>query len=146
MTKATFYYLLALGLILGFAIWAIPAVKRKLLSGSNQVTVKQLSVADMDFEDADGDLMPKTVVKLEIYFPMGSAPEVVKELSIVDDDGRTVEAIWSTPDREDLPDKGVTRWAINELILPRGFRQGQLRNKVRELVFIRLEKPGFVAQ
>jgi hypothetical protein len=36
---------------------------------------------------------------------------------------------WNKPEREDLPDQGVTRWLIKESFFPIDFRSGILRNK-----------------
>ena len=65
---------------------------------------------------------------------------------------RALEVYWSAPDKEDNPDKGISRWVFkakgegnpgNEVFFPIQFRQGALWNRNRELAFIRLPSVPF---
>jgi hypothetical protein len=130
--------------ITAMAIWGVPAIKRALIGQSYQVRVVPITVNTEEFEDAEGDIIPRTVAKLEIFFPMGSAPERLEELKVLDEEGRTVDVYFSPPDREDLPDTGVTRWEIKEAIFPHNFRKGQLHNAVRQLTVFWFPEPPYV--
>jgi hypothetical protein len=82
---------------------------------------------------------------MDIYFPMGSAPDTTKELHVIDIDGNPVNVVWNTPQKEDIPDKGLTRWIVKEVFFPVGFRQGTLKTKTRTLIEIRLPQPPYSA-
>jgi hypothetical protein len=144
VSKGTVIFLTATLALIILSVWAIPRVKRALVGESFLVTIKPtMVIEDPEVLDEKNDPVPKTVASLEIYFPMGSAPEKISELHVFGDDGRDVGVIWPEPDREDLPDQGKTRWIIKEAFFPPGFRQGTLRNKARDLTQIRLPNPPF---
>lgn len=125
--------------IAAFGFWGLPWLKQAMFGESRQTLVK-ITMAVDDFEVRQGTrTVSKTVVGMEIDFPMGSAPENTSELKVKGDEGQILDVIWPPPDsQEDIPDKGVTRWVFKEVYFPINFRQGALWNQYRELAYIKL--------
>jgi len=139
LSRGLFVFLLVAGALTALALWGIPVLKRKFMGESLQVRAQVLRAFEDPEVKVGNELVRRNIVDLEILFPMGSAPSTVRELQIEDDDGRIVDVYWSNnPDREDNEDKGVTRWVVREAFFPVEFRQGNLRNKVRVLTYIRM--------
>jgi len=125
--------------VLGF--WGLPYVKNKMFGESLQTSVKILGVPEENFDvDFNGQSVSRTIVDLEILFPMGRAPENHKELFVVSESGAPIEVNWTRPEtREDIPEKGITRWVIKPAFFPIGFRKGILRNKYSDLCTIEIK-------
>lgn len=141
MPKGLLIFLAVAALIAVLGFIGLPWLKTALLGESRQVRYKvTMAVDDYEVLTAKNQTVSRTVVGLELYFPMGGAPESPKDIEVVGDEGRVIQADWSRPEREDLPDQGVTRWVIKEIFLPLGFRQGLLRTTKynKELCYIKL--------
>jgi len=140
-----FLFILAVTGLGVLGVWAGPRVFRALIGESLLVTVTPTMVIEepVSVGDDPDDEVLKTIATLEIYFPMGSAPEHESELQVLDNEGRAVEVHWPAPQRDDIPDKKQTRWIMHPVFFPPGFRQGTLKNKVRELAQIRLQQPPY---
>lgn len=140
MTRGLFYFLIALCGIAALLYWGVPAVMQTFIGQSLLVRVNVTQAfEDPEVELKNGELVSRTIVGLEILFPMGGAPENVGELTVHDDEGRVVDINWgSRIEREDLPDQKITRWVIKEAFFPSGFRHGMLCNKVKDLVYLKL--------
>ena len=136
----TLIAIIAMLAVLG--MWAAPAVKRMLgLQTSFLVKCNILNaVDDPAVPFGKDDTVPRTIVDMEIIFPMGGAPENLQELEVRSDDGQSVAEFPPAYESEsgDQPEKGVTRWVLKDVYFPMGFRQGKLRNKYRELCNIML--------
>jgi hypothetical protein len=133
---AIFLGIVVLIAIVGF--WGLPYIKQKLFGESMTTRVDIVSAVDAFDVEYKGKSVSKTVVEMDIYFPMGSAPENAKELQMVAEDGRAIDAIWKVESKEDIPEKGLTKWMIRPVFFEIGFRAGTLKNKYRDLCFIRL--------
>jgi hypothetical protein len=137
------------GIIFAIAVavyFGYPALKRSIVGNSLQTrvnVVKAEDVTDAGREVPGGgfEIIPKTVLDMEIFFPMGGAPERIDDLNVLDDSNQTVEVIWKEPiEKEDLPDQRQTRWHIREAFFPIRFRKGTLRKKDEELAYIKVTK------
>jgi hypothetical protein len=121
-----------------FGFWGLPYFKQKLFGESLQTRVNIISAIDSYDVEFKGKSVSRTVVDMEIFFPMGGAPENKNELTVTGEDGKPVTVNWQGPEsKEDIPEKGLTKWTIRgyfEIM----FRAGMLRNKYRDLCFIRL--------
>ena len=133
---------IALGSVVYFAI---PMLKRSFLGNSLQTRVKILAAEDdPNCQSPKGDeKIPKTVLDLEIYFPMGAAPENIEALNVTDDSNQQIEVFWSPVEKEDLPDQALTRWHVREAYFPIGFRQGTLREKTKDLTYFKVPQVPF---
>jgi len=121
--------------------WIIPEIKQRYLGDSMQVHYKILNAADdrnVPYKGNDTGVA-RTIVDMELYFPMGSAPESTHDLEVTGDDGKPVEVNWP-PDTEatDLPSERTTKWILKDVYFPYGWRVGTLRNKYRDLCTIKL--------
>jgi len=146
VSKGMLFFLLAVTALGVLCVWGGPRLLRSLVGESLLVTVNSTMVVEEEvfLTDTDDEVVTKTVAKLEIYFPMVGAPENTAELQVVDNEGHPVEVLWSIPAKEDISDKKQTRWVV-EAFFPAGFRQGTLKNKVKELAQIRLQQPPYNA-
>ena len=126
-------------LVAVFGFWGLPWLKQAMFGESRQ-TVVTVTMAVDDYEvQYKGRSVSRTVVGLQVDFPMGSAPENTSELKFKSDEGQVLDVFWPPPEsRDDIPDKGVTRWVFREVFFPIGFRQGALWNQYRELYYIKL--------
>lgn len=120
-----------------------PFVRRMMsaiVGNSLQTRVKILAAEDdPNCQTQKGDeKVPKTVLEMEIYFPMDAAPENAEALNVIDENNQPVEVYWSPVDKEDLPDQRLTRWHFREAYFPMGFRQGTLREKTKELTYFKV--------
>lgn len=132
-------FILFLALIVGTIFWGIPAAKKLLVGSSLEIRYKVLAAEDDPEVMLAGLPTPKTVIALELFFPMGSAPDTENELQMWDSANKErLEVFWQDISKEDIEDQGVTRWYIKELFLPYKFREGVLKTRVRELVKIQL--------
>lgn len=132
-------FVLILAAIIGLVVLIVPAMKRALWGNSFQTRINVLSAEEDHNVDFKGETIAQTVVDLEILFPMGAAPDNLDEFNVKDDNG-PVTVYW-TPnklEKEDIPEKGITRWRLREVFFPIGFRQGWVRQKERELVYLKL--------
>ena len=137
-------FLIGAGVIAAAAFWGWPVLKSAFNLGDSYLVKYEVTsaedVPDVEFKKGEEvTMVPRTVVGIVINFPMGSAPETINELSIEDDDGHPIDVIWQGVDKRDMEDLRVTRISA-KLFLPMGFRQGRLKNKLRELAYIRLPK------
>ena len=132
--------ILLIVLALGSGVYfAIPALRRSFLGNSLQTRVKILSAEDdPNSQTQTGEKIPKTVLELDIFFPMGAAPENTEALNVTDDSNQQIEVFWSPAEKEDLPDQALTRWHIREAFFPIGFRQGTLREKSKDLTYFKV--------
>jgi hypothetical protein len=132
--------ILIIAALVGGMYVAIPMLKRSFLGNSLQTRVKILAAEDdPNCQTQKGDeKVPKTVLDLEIYFPMGAAPENTEALNVIDENNQSVEVLWSPVEKEDLPDQALTRWHVREAYFPMGFRQGTLREKSKELTYFKV--------
>lgn len=137
MSRGLFIFLCVVALIAIFGFWGLPVLKQKLFGESLTTRVEITSAVDAFDVEFKGKSVSRTVVDMNIFFPMGSAPENVKELQMIAEDGRTVETNWKLESREDIPEKGLTKW-VTRAYFEIGFRAGTLKNKYRDLCFIRL--------
>jgi hypothetical protein len=126
--------------IAALVYFGIPALKRSFIGNSLQTRVKILVAEDdPNCQTLKGDeKIPKTVLEMDIFFPMGSAPENVTDLNVTDDSNQQLEVIWTPAEKEDLPDQALTRWHIREAYFPFGFRQGTLREKTKDLTYFKV--------
>ena len=138
MSRGLGIFLGIVALIAVFGFWGLPFIKQKLFGESMTTRVEIISAVD-DFDvDYKGKSVSRTVVEMDIFFPMGGAPENVKELQVVGEDGHPIDANWKLESRDDIPEKGLTKWSIRPAFFEIGFRAGMLKNKYRDLCFIRL--------
>jgi hypothetical protein len=132
VSRGLFIFLAVVAAIALMGFFGLPHLKRMLVGQSFQARLN-VTMAVEDFEVKVSPKSPQTVsrmvISLEVHFPMGGAPENVSELQVVDDTGKPIQVEWNKPEREDLPDQGVTRWLIKESFFPIDFRSGILRNK-----------------
>ena len=138
MSRGLAIFLGIVALIGVFGFWGLPVIKQKLFGESLTTRVEIVSAVDAFDVEYKGKSVSRTVVEMDIYFPMGSAPENAKELQMVSEDGRAVESNWTLASREDIPEKGLTKWMVRPAFFEIGFRAGMLKNKYRDLCFIRL--------
>ena len=133
--------IIVIAAVLAAAVYfGIPALKRSFIGNSLQTRVKILVAEDdPNCQTQKGDeRIPKTVLEMEIYFPMGAAPEGVNDLNVTDDNNQELDVTWTPAEKEDLPDQALTRWHIREAYFPFGFRQGTLREKTKELTYFKV--------
>ncbi len=136
--------ILLIVIALGSGVYfAIPALKRSFLGNSLQTRVKILAAEDDPNCQKGDEKIPKTVLDLEIFFPMGAAPENTDALNVTDDSNQPIEVFWSPVEKEDLPDQALTRWHIHEAYFPIGFRQGTLREKTKDLTYFKVPQVPF---
>ncbi|HEY3323899.1 MAG TPA: hypothetical protein VGP72_25835 [Planctomycetota bacterium] len=133
MPRGLVIFLIVVALIAALGFWGLPAIKSKLFGESMQVRINTMSAVDAYDVDFKGTPVSRTVAEIEVFFPMGGAPETHKELYFTDADGKKLDVAWASPDREDIPDRSLTRWYFKEVYFPIGFRQGRLHNKYRDL-------------
>lgn len=139
MPRGLVIFLVVAGLVAVLGFWGLPWLRKNLLGDTRQTRyLVTMAVDDYECSDSRGRTVSRTVVGLEIYFPMGGAPENTGEFIVVDDEGRPVQVEWSRPEREDQPDQGITRWLFKEVFFPIGFRRGAVRTKYRELFYLSL--------
>jgi len=138
--RSVVIFLLVVAGIAVFGFWGLPFIKERLFTDSLQTMVNVLGVPEENFDvEFKGQSVSRTIVDMEIIFPMGRAPENVNELQVVNELGELVEVNWTRPEtREDIPEKGVTRWVIKPVFFPIGFRKGTLKNKYSDLCVIQL--------
>lgn len=130
-----------LALVAVFYFFIIPALKEKFIGASFQVIATPIMAFEANDIPYKGETVSRTVVSLEIRFPMGRAPGGLSELEVTGDDGQAVPVSWPPtidPESGDLPEKAITRWVIKEAYFPIGFKQGKLRNKYGDLCVFRL--------
>ena len=141
LSRGLFFFIIAMVAVAVFFYWGIPLLKQKFIGKSLQVRINVTwAFEDHEIEGPGGELVSRTIVGMEILFPMGGAPENTAELIVRGDDGRTIEVNWGTDIvREDMPDQSVTRWLIKDAYFPSGFRHGMLCNKVRDLYYFKLQ-------
>ena len=132
-------FVLVVAAIIGVIFLVVPALKRSLWGNSFTVRANVLQAEEDSNVDFKGETVAQTVVDMEIIFPMGSAPDNTDEFNVKDDNGN-VTVYWSPPkiEKEDIPEKGITRWRLKEVFFPIGFRQGWIRQKDHELCYLKL--------
>ena len=143
MPRGLVIFLSIVAAVAVLGIWGLPWLKQTMFGESRQTLVNILSAEDdYEVEQATGTgkkIVSKTVVGMQIDFPMGSAPENTSELKVKSDEGKFLDVIWVGPEtKEDNPDKGISRWTFREVFFPMGFRQGALWNQYRELCYFKL--------
>ena len=141
---------LVFGIILAIAVgvyYAYPSIKNSIIGNSLKVRANVLKAEDVmdsgrEVPGGGYEIIPKTVLDMEILFPMGSKlPDHVQDLNVLDNENQPIEVLWKEPiDKEDIDDQKVTRWHIREAFFPLRFRQGTLRDKDKELAFIKVTK------
>lgn len=136
--------LTVLGLVLaaGLCYWGLPHIYRKFVGESLQVRVKYLRAEDVDGIEYKDALVSRTVVDMQIMFPLGTAPERASLLVVRNDTGNPVTVNWEAPAVQDDDDQRVTRWTVRAF-LPLGFRYGRLCDQVRDLGPLRLPPVPF---
>lgn len=151
MPRGLVIFLCVCGLVAVIGLWGLPWLKQAMFGESIQTQcVVTMAVDDYEvqYKNVKGQpqTVSRTVLGLQLDFPMGSAPENTKELVVKDYEGHIVEVEWPQPDqREDIPDKRITRWVFKEVFFPLGFRQGELWNQNRELAAIKVPPPPYNA-
>jgi len=147
MPRGLIIFLSVCALVAVFGFWGLPWLTHAIFGESrNTKVVITMAVDDYEVSLAGTSrTVPRTVVGLTIDFPMGGAPENTGELQVKDDEGRVLkEVYWGAPEsKEDIPDKGITRWVFREVYFPILFRQGALWNQNRELTYIKLPPVPF---
>ena len=138
MPRSLVIFLVAAGIIAVLGLLGVPALKQKLFGGSMLVQVKIPWAVESDNVGYQGATVSRTIVRMEIFFPSGGAPDSVQELQINGESGGPVEVKWGTPEIDNV--EGGVRWTLPKVFLPVGFREGMLSNKTRALCYIRLPK------
>lgn len=144
MSRGLVIFLIIVVLIAIFGFWGLPVIKQRLFGESMQTHVNIISAVDSFDVEFRGKQVSRTVVEMEIFFPMGGAPEnlgdLKSELMVVNDQGKPYDVIWGRPEsREDIPEKGQTRWLFKPAYFEIGFRGGMLKNKFRDLCYFTLK-------
>ena len=129
--------LIVAGGLIALGVWALPGLKKRFI-GESLLVRYQLVSAYPEEVMLKGEAVQRTTVSIELYFPMGSAPDTPRELHLTDDNGQEQEVFWGQYEAADLPDQRVTRWVITDATFPLEFRQGLLKTKSRDLCRIRL--------
>jgi len=125
--------------------WAAPAIKERFIGDSLQVKIKYLKVYDNREVESNEGSLARTVVDMEISFPIGSAPEHVEDLRVTDNKGQPLkeDVFFDQPVIREDYDHKVTCWRMT-MYLPFGFREGKLWSKTRELAEVKFpQKPPF---
>jgi hypothetical protein len=132
-------FVLIVAAIVGLAVLIVPAMKKSLFGNSFQIRINVLAAEEDRNVDFKGETIAQTVVEMEMLFPMGAAPDNCDDFNVKDDNG-PVTVYWQSNklEKEDIPERGLTRWHFREVFFPIGFRQGWVRQKDRELVYLKL--------
>lgn len=139
MSRGMFIFIVIAVLLSAIMLWVVPAMKRKILGESLETRYRVLNWEDSYDVQIGEQIVARTVVELEITFPMGSAPAHHNELEVRDDAGEPIPVvIYPPPEKTDDEDKRETRWYLKSVYFPIHFRQGLIRTKHRPLVYLRL--------
>ena len=139
MSRGVLYFLIIfVAVILVGYFWAIPAMKRRFLGESLQVKVNFLMAVDETSVAYNDTTVARTVVVMDVFFPMGSEPDSPNELEVRDDGGHVLDVYWDRPEIQTDEDKRLTRWRFKYAFFPYGFRKGVLRDKARDLYYLKL--------
>ncbi|MCY3022178.1 MAG: hypothetical protein NTW87_24465 [Planctomycetota bacterium] len=135
MNRGMAIFLAVVVAVVALGFWGLPVLRDKLFGASMKASVKVIMAVD-DYEvqtQIKNQTVSRTVLGLEIVFPMGSAPDSIKDLQVVDVEGHPVPVDWTRQETEDNPEQRITRWTIREAFFPLGFRRGVLKSKYRDL-------------
>jgi hypothetical protein len=148
VSRGTLILLAVLVLVIGLAAWLIPVIKQRFIGDSFGVKVE---IAQVEEGIIDEKLGLRTIVKMNIIFPLGSAPPGPQgNLFIRGENGSDIDVSWpaSSPFfvSEDNFDQGITKWTLQDVYMPAGFRRGTLRNNVKDLAAIWLPEPKLIAE
>jgi len=122
----------------GIMFFVVPSLKRKFIGDSLETRYRVLNWEDSYDVLIGEQVVSRTVVEMELIFPMGSAPAHYNELEVRDDAGEPIQVKFLPPEKTDDEDKRETRWYMKTVFFPIHFRQGMLRIKMRPLVYLRL--------
>ena len=144
MQRGPVFIAIALLVVIAGGYFVVPFVKRSFIGNSLQTRIKILAAEDDPKAQRGDEIIPKTILEMEIYFPMGAAPEHIEDLNVIDESNQQIEVLWKEPiEKEDLPEQALTRWRIREAYFPMGFRQGTLREKQKELQYFKVPQVPF---
>jgi hypothetical protein len=145
VSRGTAILLAVIALVVGLAAWLIPVIKQRFIGDSYSVKVEILQCEEGEVEPVGY----RTIVKMNIIFPIGSAPPGPSgNLFIRGENGNDIDVSWPTGHpffvSEDNFDQGVTKWTLQDVYMPASFRRGTLRNNVKDLAAIWLPEPKLI--